>query len=53
MRKVDAIRPPINYAVLSSTLGQIAWFLSLADAQDFVRSLDYDDWDYEIAEVRR
>ena len=51
MRKVDVVRPPINYAVLSPSLGQIAWFLSASDAHDFVRSLNYDY--YEVVEVRR
>lgn len=52
MRKVDVVRPPINYVVLSPTLGQIAWFTSPGDAEDFVRG-QYDSERYEIAEVRR
>lgn len=50
MRKVDVVRPPINYVVLSPMLGQIAWFISPGDAEDFVRG-QYDSERYEIAEV--
>lgn len=56
MRKVDVVRPPINYAVIQTTGWlkgeQIAWFVSDGDALDFVRSQD-ENQSYEIAEVRR
>lgn len=51
MRKVDVVRPPINYAVISA-IGQIAWFIDANDAIDFVHSQTDPDR-YEIAEVRR
>lgn len=51
MRKVDVVRPLINYAVVSG-VGQIAWFIDADDAKDFVDSQPFPDR-YEIAEVRR
>lgn len=51
MRKVDVVRPPINYAVLSE-MGQIAWFVDPDDAQDFVNSQPLPER-YEIVEARR
>lgn len=51
MRKVDVVRPPINYSVIS-TIGQIAWFLSEEDALDFWNVMVGSER-YEIAEVRR
>lgn len=51
MRKVDVVRPPINYVVISA-IGHIAWFVDPDDANDFVSS-QTDPHRYEIAEVRR
>lgn len=51
MRKVDVVRPPIHYTVISA-MGQIAWFVDDDDATDFVNSQPDSDR-YEIAEVRR
>lgn len=51
MRKVDVVRPPINY-VVNSEMGQIAWFVDDDDARDFINSQPDSDR-YEIAEVRR
>lgn len=55
MRKIDVVRPPINYVVIQ-TSGylegqQIAWFLAEFDAEDFINSQGVQT--YEIAEVRR
>ena len=54
MRKVDVIRPPINYVVYMSghPERQLAWFLSEEDAEDFWRVMVGSER-YEIAEVRR
>lgn len=55
MRKVDVVRPPINYVVLSrgsSKPYQIAWFVDAGDAEDFINS-QRDSEEYEIAEVRK
>lgn len=58
MRKVDVVRPPINYAVVPTTGRlkgeQIAWFMHPSDAEDFIASqLLRDTLSYEVAEVRR
>lgn len=57
MRKVDVVRPPINYAVIQTSgyaAGhQIAWFLTEEDANDFVASQVETGVGYEIAEARR
>lgn len=52
MRKVDVVRPPINYVVSTEVSGQIAWFVDADDAQDFVNS-QFEPEKYEIAEVRK
>lgn len=54
MRKVDVVRPPINYAIAGKWdhTFQIAWFMSLEDAEDFFKVMSVSD-KYEIAEVRR
>lgn len=56
MRKVDVVRPPINYVVVQTTGRlkgeQIAWFITEGDAQDFI-GLQIAGVGYEIAEVRR
>lgn len=53
MRKVDVVRPPINYVVGTKVVGQIAWFLSLGDAEDFINLMQDSEGVYWIAEVRR
>lgn len=58
MRKVDVVRPPINYAVIQTSgrlAGeQIAWFMHPSDAEDFIGSqILRDSISYEVAEVRR
>ena len=55
MRKVDVVRPPINYAVISNGHKmQIAWFVIEEDAQTFIDGFGYEhSLTYEIAEVRR
>lgn len=55
MRKVDVVRPPINYVVVhkdATRHGQVAWFVDEDDAQDFIRNMLGAEF-YEIAEVRR
>lgn len=53
MRKVDVVRPPINYVVISPVYKQqIAWFVDPDDAAEFVE-IQPDSSEYEIAEVRR
>ncbi len=52
MRKVDVVRPPINYVVSTYVSGQIAWFVDEGDAHDFVNS-QIETEKYEIAEVRK
>lgn len=53
MRKVDVVRPPINYVVFGPNYKhQIAWFLDLNDAREFINT-QYDSEEYEIAEVRK
>jgi ATP-dependent RNA circularization protein (DNA/RNA ligase family) len=53
MRKVDVVRPPINYVVVNSRCSnmQIAWFIGLEDAEDFYQSMVGKEL-YEVAEVR-
>lgn len=55
MRKVDVVRPPINYIVIQdygyARGQQIAWFVTEDDAQDFVNSQEIGT--YEVAEVRK
>jgi len=56
MRKVDVVRPPINYVVITKRVGQIAWFLTESDAIDFLGAMMPDPdgiYQYEIAEVRK
>lgn len=53
MRKVDVVRPPINYAIVAKKGNtQVAWFLDLEDAEEFLRNMVGSDL-YEVAEVRR
>lgn len=53
MRKVDVVRPPINYVVFGPKYKhQIAWFVDPGDAEDFINSQE-DSEEYEIAEVRK
>jgi hypothetical protein len=56
MRKVDVVRPAINYAVVPTTGRlkgeQIAWFVNADDATDFLTSQGV-EIAYEVAEVRR
>lgn len=53
MRKIDIVRPPINYAVITKTFKyQIAWFVDVDDATDFVNS-QFNRENYEILEARR
>lgn len=53
MRKVDVVRPPINYAIVAKRNKdfQIAWFIAEEDALAFFEVMDVAD-QYEIA-VRR
>lgn len=53
MRKVDVVRPPINYVVGTKVCGQIAWFLTYEDAKDFLDLMQDSENVYWIAEVRR
>lgn len=54
MRKVDVVRPPINYVVISGGYKmQIAWFVVEEDAQTFIDGFGDHGHSYEIAEVRR
>lgn len=54
MRKVDVVRPPINYVVISGSYKmQIAWFVIEEDAQTFIDAFGDESSTYEIAEVRR
>jgi hypothetical protein len=57
MRKVDVVRPPINYVVFSKSYSkpyEIAWFVVEEDAAVFIAGFgeEYADM-YEIAGVRR
>lgn len=54
MRKVDVVRPPINYVVVMKTNSQrqVAWFVDEDDAHDFLFHMVGSD-KYEIAEVRK
>lgn len=53
MRKVDVVRPPINYVVVmkDQPQRQAAWFIDALDAEDFLSVMAAGD-KYEIAEVR-
>lgn len=54
MRKVDVVRPPINYVVVMKTNSQrqVAWFIDALDAEDFLDNMAGFE-KYEIAEVRK
>lgn len=54
MRKIDVVRPPINYVVANKKRSdfQVAWFISEEDATDFVELLEIGDT-YGVYEVRR
>lgn len=54
MRKVEVVRPPINYAIVTKkgTHRQVAWFIDAMDAEDFLKNMVGAD-QYEIAEARR
>lgn len=54
MRKVDVVRPPINYAITHTRniQRQVAWFVDLNDAEDFLGNMLGGEL-YEIVEARR